>query len=247
MPARSLSRAALLPALLLLPAAVRAETRVMPCHLPADLRLLLSFEQQGWGRDGKPWQVNLVRGMRLSRDGLGFALTIDPARAVGKLDPAAQRRLAAVFDPAAQQSMTVRLDATGAVIGIDALEDHWRAYFGRIRQVTAAMTADGEQTQRAQAMVASLEKADRPTQLRLLVGDAAAPLLRLCGQSVEAETAADGLLAVSEDQDNEALRETTRYRVDGTSGLVRSIERRVTAKAQPDQPQLSVWRYEPQP
>jgi hypothetical protein len=245
MPARLRPHFALLPALLLIPTGLRAETHTVPCRLPADAHLRFTFEQQGWGRDGAPWQISLTRALHLMRDGAGFSLTIDPASANGKLDGEAQRRMAMTYAPEGQQAMTVRLDMQGRIVGVDALDDHWRAYMGRVERLIDTAGADGESTQRSRSFVAGLNAADETARIRLLAGDIAGPLLRMCGQTVAAQTASDGALDVAEIMDAAALREQALYRVDASSGLTRSIERRVTPKAQPDRPLLMRWRFDP--
>jgi hypothetical protein len=242
-----LHHAALLPALLLLPQTLRAETRTLPCRLPADARLLFTFEQHGWGNDGMPWHLGLTRRLHVKRQDLGFVLVIDPARAIGKVDDALERRMAAVYDPNDQRVMTVRLDATGRLLAIDDLATHWQAHLARFQRLVQSLAADGAATQRAQAAFASLSRADDATKLRLLASDVVGPWLRLCGQSAVLEPAADGTLKTTEATDSAVLRDSAQYRVDGASGLMRSIERSVTPTAQPERPQRTIWRFDPIP
>jgi hypothetical protein len=241
----ALRHAALLPALLVLPQGLRAETRALPCHLPTDARMLFTFEQHGWGNDGTPWHLGLTRRLHVKRQDLGFVLVIDPARAIGEVDDALERRMAAVYDPTDQSIMTVRLDSTGRILAIDDLDKHWAAHLARFQRLVRSLAADGRATQRAEAAFTALSRADDATKLRLLAGDVAGPWLRLCGQSADLEPAPDGALVMTEATDSAALRETAQYRVDGASGLMRSIERSVTPANQPDRPQRTVWRFDP--
>lgn len=234
-----------LAALLMLPASLHAETRLIPCRLPSDARFLFTFEEQGWARDGAPWRVSLTRALHLARDGVGYHLVIDPARANGEVNSAMLSRVAAFYDPKDLRPMTVRIDMMGRITGIDALADHWQARLKRFERLVGTMSAGGD-AQRARAALTALTNADEATKISQLAGDVAGPLLRLCGQAVTAEKGPDGAFVVVEVKENDALRESAQYHVDPFSGLMQSIERRVVSKMQPNQPQLTSWRFESQ-
>jgi hypothetical protein len=234
----------LLLAALLAPQPASAARIALPCEIPAPADFTLTHDQQGWSSDGKPWTVSLAQSVHVERDAQGFRLTIGPARATSNLDEAGQHRLAAAYDARVQLPVTLRLDAEGRFIGVEALEDHWKAYVGRLEQVVRDLEREGKSGARGRAALAALADADETTRIGLIADDAG-PLLQHCGQSVEAATAAEGIVTIAQQKETAALNESTRFRVDALNGLTRSVEHHVVSKAQPDKPLIESWRFDP--
>lgn len=231
-------------AALLLPLPVQAAPIDLPCSIAIPTSLIVTQDQQSLTGEGKPATVTTTQTAQFARDAAGLKLILGPESATSDLTGAARERLDAAFAPGSRRAVTVRLDETGRIAGMEDMEGQWRDYLGRIEQVALALEAKGESSVRTRAVLAALAKADEATRISLLAS-AAGPLLQYCGQRVEGGPSANGLLAVTVQTDTAEVSETARYRIDAASGLTRSIERRVASKAQPDKPQVDHWRFEP--
>ena len=220
-----------------------AQTRTLPCAPPDAADLRLTLEQGGWGRDGAPWRVTILRDLHVGREPGGFAVTVQPARATTSMAQAEARRMADAF--AGEAPVTLHLDPAGELRGIDDLDTHWSAYVARLTRLAQEAEASGEARGRARSMASALAAADARTRMETIAGRAG-PLFRLCGQSVEAAPVDGdaGLLLVTEQRESEGLAESVRTQVDAASGLVRSVARRAVPRAQPARALEESWRYE---
>ncbi len=64
-----------------------------------------------------------------------------------------------------QQPLTLRLDDAGRIVGVDALDAHWKAYLGRLEQVIRDMESEGKPSARGRAALAALADADQATRI----------------------------------------------------------------------------------
>lgn len=240
-----LGRALAVAVCLAAPASARAESVRLPCALPVGQRFVFTLTQHGWTRAGAPSDVVLRRALRFEQDGAGVALLLGPAQATSNLGGAEQRRLAAMYRPDLEREARLHLDAQGRVVALDDPETHWRAYLARLERLRALAQAEGEPTDRTSAMLAALARADDAAKLAATAGTVE-PLLRFCGQAVDAmvDAAAD-IASVTESTASADVTQQAVYRIARASGLVLSIERRVAIRAQPDRPLAESWRLDP--
>lgn len=215
----------------------------VPCNPPLDTRLRLSMTQDIWAQDGRPTHITSARTLRFVRDGQGIVVEARLAEVTTDFpDRKASARLIAAYGPIGGAPLRIRLDGGMAIASVEDLDGQWRAFRERQTRLARTMAAEGESRTRADRIAAALDAMPLADRIATLTGFLA-PVLRYCGvmTPMDAEAAPDGAIAITTTSDSGPVRDTSRLSVDSRTGLVRTLDRTVTAAAAPLRPMREHW------
>lgn len=223
--------------------AAAAVPAALPCAPPLGQPLRLLMTQDFWLADGRPGHVTVERELLFGRDAGGNRVDVRLIRLVpDPADPLAARRLRAALGPLDAPPLRIRLDATMSLSGVDDLEGRWRDFLDRQAALRRAMAAEGRDDDRAARLDARLATFGTAERMNLLAGFLA-PVVRWCGARLPADARRldDGAIALREDRSSGPTGASDLYALDPATGLLRTLERQVTAADAPLRPLRERW------
>ncbi|MET0240374.1 MAG: hypothetical protein ABW184_10815 [Sphingobium sp.] len=220
--------------------------RPIACNPPLDRPLRLIVTQHLWPNWGGSATVTLTRILifRENADGLSVEMRLTGAD-TDQTDPAVRARMLMAYGGLDERPLVVRLDTTIGIAGIDDLAAHWAEYRRRQAQVVEAMVRSGQSNGRAEQLLRMVD-AMPPNQQVAVLADFLIPVIRHCGVvAPDGATASEGALRMTEQSDQNGVRDVSDYIVDVRTGLLRSLRHSMTSASQPLRPLREEWTLAP--
>ncbi len=233
------------------PAALADPGRAIACDPPHDTPLRLTVTQYMWLADGKPATATVTRSLRFLRDAEG--LVVEAQIAVLETDEAGQAgtrardRMLIAYGAPGEVRIRVRLDAALAIRGVESLDRQWQDFRNRQQRLNTAMTQGEKPNPRTAMMLRTLD-AMGDAERTAILSSFLEPVLHHCGTlaPVDAIIAPDGTRRIESRADSGGMSDIRHYGIDGRTGLLRTLDRRLTTPEAPLRPLRETWVLRPE-